>query len=197
MPGFAPRKPIAYDTEAARRLLAEAGAAGTAPFDFWYTDSDPRWERLVVSIERDLRAAGFSPRLKKTNLAVLYTGMQTRRTAACAYLGWTQDYPDPSNFLDVLFSGARIQDSGGNNFSYYSNPEVDRRLAEADRVVVPEERYGRYREIEDLVLGDAPAIPLLHAAVPVLVSTRVGGVRPHPVWMLRPERWTIAESPRK
>ena len=198
MLGFNPeQRGLEFDPAKSKQLLRDAGFPDGLSFDLWYSDNDPRWERIVVAIESDLRAVGITAKLKRLTLPALFTAMQTRKTVPCGYLGWSQDYPDPSNFLDVLFNGTRIQDFGGNNYAYYSNPEVNRLLAEADRIAVPSERYRRYQRIENLILQDAPVVPLVHPAVPVLISPRIGGFRPHPVWTMQLEHWWATDAPKK
>jgi ABC-type transport system substrate-binding protein len=198
MPGFNPdQRGLVFDPDLARQLLREAGHPDGLSFDFWYTDNDPRWERSIIAIESDLHAVGFAAKLRKVTLPALLTAMQTRKTVPCGYLGWSQDYPDPSNFLDVVFSGARIQDLGGNNFAYYNNPQVNRLLGEADRVFAPSDRYRLYQRIEDIILQDAPAIPLVHSGVPALVSPRIGGFHPHPEWAMQWEKWWALDAPGK
>ncbi len=190
MPGYNPElKGLPYDPERARQLLAEAGYRDGLKFELAYTEDDPRWGRAVIAIERDLNAVGITAVLKKMSLPVLYTAVQTRHRVACAYLGWSQDYPDPSNFLDVLFNGTRIQDAGGNNFAYYNNPKVNDLLAEADRSLVAAERYSRYQRVEQMIVEDAPFVPLLHQLTPVLISPRIGGFKPNAVWTMTPECW--------
>lgn len=198
MLGFNPaQRGLEFDPAKSKQLLREAGFPDGLNFDLWYSDNDPRTERIVVAIESDLRAVGLTAKLKKLTLPALFTAMQTRKTVPCGYLGWSQDYPDPSNFLDVLFNGTRIQDFGGNNYAYYSNPEVNRLLAEADRIAVPSERYRRYQDIENLILLDAPVVPLVYSAVPVLISPGIGGFKPHPVWGMQFEHWWATGDPKK
>ncbi|HXV96805.1 MAG TPA: peptide ABC transporter substrate-binding protein, partial [Anaerolineae bacterium] len=50
-------------------------------------------------------------------------------------LGWVADYPDPQNFLEVLFYSTSTQNHGN-----YSNPEVDALLDQARGVQDAEER---------------------------------------------------------
>ena len=70
-------------------------------------------------------------------------------------VGWAADYPDPQNFLDILFhSKSPLNHSG------YSNPELDR-LVESARVAETwEERASLYRHAEQLVVTDAAWVPL-------------------------------------
>ena len=195
MLGFNPeQRGLEFDPAKSKQLLRNAGFPDGLSFELWYSDDDPR---MVMAMESDLRAVGITAKLKKVNFPALLTAMQTRRAVPCAFSGWGQDYPDPSNFLDVLFNGTSIQDFGGNNGAYYNNPEVNRLLAEAGRITVPSERYRRYQHIENLILQDAPVVPLVHAALPVLISPRIGGFRPHPVWAMRPEHWWAIDSPKK
>jgi oligopeptide transport system substrate-binding protein len=190
MPGYnAELKGAEYNPELARRLLAEAGYPNGITFELSYTDDDPRWGRGAIAIEQDLSAVGARVTLIKLTLPVLYTAVQTRKRLPCAYLGWAQDYPDPSNFLDVLFNGTRIQEVGGNNFAYYNNPDVNEMLAMADRTLVANERYRLYQEVEKQILLDAPVVPLTHRATPMLISGRIDGYLPHPVWTITPECW--------
>ena len=69
-------------------------------------------------------------------------------------IGWIADYPDPENFLDLLFHS-----ESNNNHTGFSNPEVDRLLEEA-RLGPQEERFKLYHQIERMILEEAPWIPL-------------------------------------
>jgi oligopeptide transport system substrate-binding protein len=70
-------------------------------------------------------------------------------------LGWIADYPDPQNFLEVLFHTESAQ-----NHSGYSNPEVDALLDEARGTQDFDERMALYQQAEQLILEDAVWIPL-------------------------------------
>ena len=69
--------------------------------------------------------------------------------------GWIADYPDPHNFMDVLFhSGAE------NNVGKFSNSKVDTLLERARVEQDNQVRYDLYRKAEKLVVDEAAAIPL-------------------------------------
>jgi len=96
-----------------------------------------------------------------------------------------EDYPDPSDFLDVLLNGDRITDVDCNNQAFYNNPHVNERLDRAGASNDPDERRRLFREAERLIMHDAPWVPILHEQLPILNNPRLRGTRPHPVWLWR------------
>jgi oligopeptide transport system substrate-binding protein len=73
--------------------------------------------------------------------------------------GWCADYPDPENFLDVLFYSESAQ-----NHAYYTNPAFDTLIEKARAEPDIEERLKIYREAEQILVGDAPLLILHHSA---------------------------------
>jgi oligopeptide transport system substrate-binding protein len=91
-------------------------------------------------------------------------------------LGWVADYPDPHNFLDILFyTGSE------NNIFEYSNPSLDALLDQAaieqDKAI----RLAMYQQAEQLVVDDAPCLPLFHGANHILVEPYVKGYELSPL----------------
>ena len=70
-------------------------------------------------------------------------------------IGWIADYPDPENFLDILFHS-----ESSNNHTHYSNPEVDELLMQARVETDSQTRYDLYNRAEQMILDDAPWVPL-------------------------------------
>jgi oligopeptide transport system substrate-binding protein len=90
-------------------------------------------------------------------------------------LSWLADYPDPQNFLEILFHSESAQNHGG-----YSNPEVDALLDQARGVQDPEERLVLYQQAEQLILEDAAWVPLMFGVDNWLVKPYVQGFRVTP-----------------
>ena len=161
-PGYNPAIPgYEYDPQKARQLLAESK----------YGD-DPEALGLIVlttagsfgaNVGLDTQVIqemwrqnlGIEVDVQQTDYAVYLQDLHSR-IFQMFEIGWIADYPDPENFLDILFHS-----ESGNNHTGYSNPQVDSLLEEA-RLGDPEERYAQYHEIERLILADAPWIPLWH-----------------------------------
>jgi oligopeptide transport system substrate-binding protein len=85
-------------------------------------------------------------------------------------LGWVADYPDPQNFLDIKFYS-----TSGNNETKYSSAQVDKLLDQARTETNEQTRNQLYQQAEQLVVNDAPWIPLYHGKSSVLVKPYVKG----------------------
>jgi oligopeptide transport system substrate-binding protein len=91
-------------------------------------------------------------------------------------MGWVADYPDPHNFLDILFyTGSE------NNFFEYSNPDLDTLLDQAAIEQDGAVRLAMYQQAEQLVVDDAPCLPLFHVANYILVKPYVKGYELSPL----------------
>ncbi|MFP3895382.1 MAG: peptide ABC transporter substrate-binding protein [Anaerolineales bacterium] len=93
--------------------------------------------------------------------------------------GWIADYPDPQNFLDILFHSKSSQNHTG-----YHNQRVDE-LLEAARVESDAaKRWELYREAERILVQEAPIVPLYHGMNHYLVKPNIkefsagAGLRP-------------------
>ena len=90
--------------------------------------------------------------------------------------GWCADYPDPQNFLHVLFHS----ESAENRFGY-SNEQVDALLEEASVEADPDRRASLYQQAEQLILEDWVAVPLRHTSNNILVRPYVKGFELTPI----------------
>ena len=83
--------------------------------------------------------------------------------------GWLADYPDPHNFLDVLF-----HTESPNNDGRMGSAAIDELLEQAR--TAGEGRLEQYREIERRMIQEAVAFPLFFGTDYILVSERVGSL---------------------
>ncbi len=90
-------------------------------------------------------------------------------------LGWIADYPDPQNFLDI-----KLRSDSANNETKYSNSKVDDLLKQAMNEQDETKRESLYQQAEQLVVDDAPWIPLYHGKANVLVKPYVKGYKTPP-----------------
>jgi peptide/nickel transport system substrate-binding protein/oligopeptide transport system substrate-binding protein len=100
--------------------------------------------------------------------------------------GWTQDYPDPQDFLSLLW-----KTGADSNLSHVSDPQVDALLAQADGMSDQAARISLYQQAEQLLVAQVAAIPLNQAVDVQAVRSHVvgwhgapSGVTPLSVWQM-------------
>ncbi|MCC6446240.1 MAG: ABC transporter substrate-binding protein [Armatimonadetes bacterium] len=193
MPGRNPNlKGYPYDPEKARQLLREAGMPNGFDMTLW-VHSDLTYQKLGQAVQEDLQKVGVRVTLKPTAYNTLLDAIGRPKTVPAFYWRWVLDFPDPYDFLDVLFNSNQIAEVNANNNAFYSNPEVDRLLDQARSMTDPEARFKVYRKAEELIMADAPWVCLYYPISTIARSPRVRGHYVHPVRPAIYERLWLAE----
>ena len=153
---------LRYDPVLAKKLLSESR----------YGDPDMR-PRIVITIpgtggtpNLDLEVIinmwkenlGVEVEIQQVEWATYLRDLDRQKFQAYGGLGWEADYPDPQDFLDILF-----HTESDNNNGAFSNVKVDSLLEEARVEVDVVRRMNLYREAEELIVNDAPWLPLWFA----------------------------------
>jgi len=182
LPGYPQRAPVySYDLARARALLEEAGYPHGFESTLWLRN-DPSAMRIAQSLQQDWLRVGVRVRLRPLAWGVFLEAIREQGRVPMFLLGWEADFPDASNFLDVLFHSRQI---GSNNHTEYRNRSVDALLEQAAAELSPPDRIQLLSEAERIVVEDAPWVFLFHPSSFVAVQPRVRGFRLHP-W--RPPR---------
>ena len=151
-----------YDPEKARQLMLDSKYGSgdipritlTLPGSFGAALS-PSIEAMLAMWEENL---GVDISILQTEWAIFLQDLHQNRFQMFGGLGWIADYPDPENFLDVLFHS-----KSSNNQTEYSNGQVDI-LLERARVELDETaRFELYHQAEQMIVDDAPWVPLWHS----------------------------------
>ncbi|MFQ5872958.1 MAG: ABC transporter substrate-binding protein [Dehalococcoidia bacterium] len=106
-----------------------------------------------VILEMWRRFLGVDVEIRQSEFATFLRDLDRRRFQMFE-LGWVADYPDPQDFLDILF----YSESSNNHTGYY-NMEVDRLLEEARTEPDVEARIALYQQAEQIIVTEAPWIP--------------------------------------
>jgi len=168
------------DLEKARALLAQAGYANGFKTDIYANNLDPN-PRVAEVIQAQLRQIGIQTTIKLFDSSIYYQLLgRPAENVPMGVTGWYQDYPDPSNFIDVLFNGKRITAVRNNNVSHYDDPEVNRLIEETLISMDPETRKRNWRRLDRMITADAPIVPYLHFTNHAFISRRLGGYIYHP-----------------
>jgi oligopeptide transport system substrate-binding protein len=180
MMSFDPKlKGYVYDPRRARELLAQAGypgGRGLPPIPIW---SSVRHEKLLQEheqIKKYLAAVGIQAEFHyETNWPSFSARLAQGQFPIFLY-AWSADVPHPDNFLFKLFYSRSPR-----NFTGYSNQTVDDLLFQAKRGTDLQRQTDLYRQAEQVVLDDAPIIPVWHYAYerlfqPYVRSVEVNGL---------------------
>jgi oligopeptide transport system substrate-binding protein len=165
-----------HNKDKARQLLAQAGyenGRGLPPLTLYYNTGLVN-RQIAEFVQGAFREVGVTIALRELDWPA-YLNLVDRGDASLFRLGWLADYPDPENFLTVLFHSRNMGSKG--NLSRYANPRVDALLDRADATLDPAERTRFYREAEQMILDDAPWLFLHYYSTDVLIQPWVKGLR--------------------
>ncbi len=180
MPGYDKAyQGYAYDVEAAKKLLAEAGHPNGFNTELYVMNTDPQ-PRIAQSIQQDLAKVGIRAQIKSLAQANVIAAGSAKDQAPMVWSGgmaWIADFPDPSNFYGpILGCGGAVE--GGWNWSLYCNKSLDAAAAKADSMAKPEqqaERIELWKKIFTDVMADAPWVPVFNEQRFSVRSSRMGG----------------------
>ena len=181
LPGYNPEVTApGFDRAKARALLAEAGfpaGRGLGPITFNFNTGDLN-QRIAELLQAQLREVGITLELRRldwaAHLKVVDAGAITMFRQ-----GWIADYPDPENFLTVLFHSRNVGAAG--NTSRYRSPELDRLFEQADSMAAGPARMKLYQGAEQRLLDDGAWVTLYHYASRALIRPGVKGLERSPL----------------
>ena len=159
-PGYNPKLTgLTHDPELARQLIAGSrypdaetrprivltvpGRGGTIGLD------------LEVILQMWQQELGVEVEIQQIEWATYLEDLNARKYQAFAGLGWSADYPDPQDFLDILF-----HTDSGLNHTGFSDPEIDELLEVARVEPDAARREALYQEAEQLIVTAAAWVPL-------------------------------------
>ncbi len=158
-------KPRRRDAAAARQLLAEAG---------YPNGRDAKsGEPLVIYLDTTAGGVGAKSRIdwlnkqfQKIDLQLVVRSTDYNRfqekilkgAAQLFYFGWNADYPDPENFLFLLYGGQGKVKHQGENAANYANPEYDRLFEKMRAMDNGPERQAIIDRMQEILVRDAPWI---------------------------------------
>ncbi|MGA8849685.1 MAG: peptide ABC transporter substrate-binding protein [Dehalococcoidia bacterium] len=162
---------LSYDVEKAKQLIAASkyGDVSNLPpitltFD-GYGNNIPSYLGAIIQEWQQNLGVEVSVRQVETEDFIYNL---KREKDEMFVLGWIADYPDPHDFLDILF-----RTGGENNIFEYSNTTLDALLDQAAIEQDTTVRLAMYQQAEQLVVNDAPCLPLFHGINYVLVEPYV------------------------
>ena len=158
-----------YDPPAAKKALAAAGVSVPFPIIMKVSNA-PDSLRFAQALQAAVADGGFALSIVPVEYSTLLTD-QSRGTFDMLQLGWSGRVDPHGNMYNFLATGA------GNNYSGYSDPEVDSLLGEAASTNAVKARAALYGQVVTIVQRDNPVIYLYRPRSLTAYTTNVAGIQ--------------------
>jgi len=172
LPGFDSTKVHGYHYNPARaiQLLQEAGYPEGSGLPVITLKTIDIYADLAGFIARQLEEIGIKIQIDITQKSLLLE--ETAKSQAVFFrASWIGDYPDAENYLSVFYS---INPSPP-NYTRYKNQQYDQLYRNSLIENNDSIRYDYYRKMDQLVINDAPVVPLWYDEVIHFVNPAVSG----------------------
>ena len=146
----------AANLEEAKSLLAEAGYPDGEGFPtITYSANDAGYHIPVAEyLQQAWGELGITMNIDKVEWSS-FIPMRRAGDYDISRNGWSMDYNDPSNMLELFTT------NNGNNDGKYANPEFDQ-VIEDSRVADKTTHFEKLHEAEDILMNDAACIPVAY-----------------------------------
>ncbi|MDQ3282365.1 MAG: ABC transporter substrate-binding protein [Acidobacteriota bacterium] len=163
-----------HDPERARSLMRQAGYGSGFSVEYrtWDTDEFNNSGMIPLMIE-DLDAIGIRVNVTRHSATDAAAPRSNRGHGMIYCANWYADFPDSDNFFYIFFHSEASSIRG----LFYHRPEIDAQIIEARRSNDTEHRAEIYRSLNQMVVREAPLLPLFHERLFVLHKPEVRGVR--------------------
>ena len=160
VPGWRNVNPYPVDPDLPKARALAAGHFRDGKINVFYWLGSPATQAQGRIVRQDLINLGFEPQ----NITMLgYSGgiyyppgQRGNRFDLVVSTGWCSDYPDPFDWINILFYGGFIQPENNVNYSYMDLPRWNRKMQAAANLVGPK-RFKIYGQMDlDLMRQVAP-----------------------------------------
>lgn len=159
-PGYNPElEGLTFDPELAKQLLDQSEYADPATRPRIVVTVPGRGGTIGLDLEVILQmwqqVLGVEVEIQQVEWATYLEDLNKQKYQAYAGLGWSADYPDPQDFLDILF-----HTESGLNHGAFSDLDIDAVLEEARVEPDAARRIALYRQAEEMIVQAAAWVPL-------------------------------------
>ncbi len=170
-----------YDPEKAKALLKEAGLAEGTAIELWampvQRPYNPNARRMSEMIQADWAKVGV-----QAKIVTFEWGEYLKRVKGgehqAALMGWTTATGDPDNFFGPLFTCTAA--NGGSNSAKWCYAPFDKIIIEARTSQDHEQRIALYKQAQQMMHDQAPAVMIAHSTIFEPVRKEVTGYEVDP-----------------
>ncbi len=179
-------KGYTYDPAKARQLLREAGFPDGKGLPVMKLLTIPIYADVASFAVRQMEEVGIKVQVEVIQKSLLLE--QTAKSQALLFRGsWIADYPDAENYMAMFYS----KNPAPPNYTRYQNPAFDLLYEKALLETNDSARYELYRRMDQMVINDAPVIPIWYDVAIHLVQKNISGFTPNALNLLELRRAKI------
>ena len=175
-----------YDPAKAKQLLAEAGFPEGRGLGIIKLLTIPIYADIASFAAKQMEEAGIPVQVEVIQKSLLLE--QTAKSQALFFRGsWIADYPDAENYMAMFYS----KNPAPPNYTRYKNPAFDLLYEKALQENNDSVRYQLYREMDQLVINDAPVVPIWYDMAIHLIQPNIRDFYPNALNLLELRRTRI------
>jgi ABC-type transport system substrate-binding protein len=162
-----------YDVSKAKQLLHEAGFANGNGLPVIKLLTIPVYADLAAYIANELQQTGIKVQVEAIQKSLLLE--QTSKSQALFFrASWIADYPDAENYLGVFYG----KNPAPPNYTRFKNAAYDALYEKAMAEKNDTMRYQLYQQMDQLIMDNAPVVPLWYDMAIHLVHTNIINFEP-------------------
>lgn len=174
-----------YDPDKARQLLAQAGFPNGKGLPDITLSISASYLDLCQFIQHQLEEVGFKIKIDVNPPATLRE-MIAKSKVSFFRGSWIADYPDAENYLSLFYSANFCPK--GPNYTHFSNKEYDKLYERSLSEVNDSIRYSLYRQMDKIIIEEAPVIVLFYDKVLRFTQKNIEGLGSNPMNLLTLKR---------
>lgn len=173
MPGHKSYTLYPHDMKKAKELIAEADPK-QKKITVFGNDYGPN-KQAAEYYEGVLRELGFEPTLKLVSAPDYATviGDESTQDLDTGWATWYIDYPHPNDYFEPQLSGSSITPTADSNYSRFSDPAINRKIAALDREPLGPRQEAAYARLDKEVMAQAPWAPFGSVTMTTFVSSDI------------------------
>jgi peptide/nickel transport system substrate-binding protein len=183
LPSYNPNivKGFYYDPDKAHELLMEAGYPEGKNLPEMCVYTTENYTDMFEFIQSELAECNIKIKIMVEKPSVLTQAIANNEIPFFRK-SWIGDYPDEENFMSLFYS--KNFSPKGFNYTHYNNPVFDKLYEQARNCLNDSLKITLYQKMDQMLIDDAPIVPLYYDEVIRLVSKKISGLNTNPMNLL-------------